>query len=105
MNIQPYIIYDSQVFDQQKIGGISRYFCEIISKLQFKYDIAVQYTENHYLSQTKIARHRIYIPHFLFNCYAQKLYRKNRKLTKKYYEPQFHISIIQLITIPHSLTI
>ena len=102
MDIQPYIIYDSQVFDQQKFGGISRDFCEIISKLQFKYDIAVQYTENHYLSQTRIARHRIYIPHFLFNCYAQKLYRKNRKLTRKmlrapvpyiyhptYYDPSF----------------
>ena len=43
--MQPYIIYDSQVFDQQKFGGISRYFCEIISKLQFKYDNALQYTQ------------------------------------------------------------
>lgn len=102
MNIHPYIIYDSQVFDQQKFGGISRYFCEIISKIQFKYDIAVRYTENHYLSQTKIARNRIYIPHFLFRNYAQKLYRKNRRLTRKmlqtpipyiyhptYYDPSF----------------
>lgn len=102
MNIRPYIIYDSQVFDQQKFGGISRYFCEIISRLQFKYDIPVRYTENHYLSQTKIARHRIYIPHFLFNHYAQKLYRKNRRLTRRmlqtsipyiyhptYYDPSF----------------
>lgn len=102
MNIHPYVIYDSQVFDQQKFGGISRYFCEIISKIQFKYDIAVRYTENHYLSQTKIARNRIYIPHFLFRNYAQKLYRKNRRLTRKmlqtpipyiyhptYYDPSF----------------
>ena len=102
MKIQPYIIYDSQIFDQQKFGGISRYFCEIISKLQFKYDIAVRYTENHYLSQTKIAKHRLYIPYFLSKQYTQKLYRKNQRLTKKmlqspipylyhptYYDPSF----------------
>ena len=28
-----HILYDSQMFDLQKFGGISRYFCEIIPRL------------------------------------------------------------------------
>lgn len=79
----PYIIYDSQIFDQQKFGGISRYFCEIISRIQFKYDIAVRYSENHYLLQSKIGKHCLRIPHWLFCKYSEKLYRKNRKLGRK----------------------
>ena len=52
---QPHILYDSQIFDLQKFGGISRYFCEIISKLGMAYDISVRFTENHYLAQAKLA--------------------------------------------------
>ena len=51
---QPYILYDSLIFDLQKFGGISRYFCEIISRLNVKYDISLYYTENYYLAQSKI---------------------------------------------------
>jgi len=79
----PYIIYDSLIFDLQKYGGISRYFCEIISRLHIKYEISVRYTENHYLAQSKLCKHRLYFPHFLFKRYSQKLYHKNYKLTKK----------------------
>ena len=63
---QPHILYDSQIFDLQKFGGISRYFCEIISKLDMAYDISVRFTENHYLAQAKLAGHRIHAPHFFF---------------------------------------
>ena len=68
---QPHILYDSQIFDLQKFGGISRYFCEIISKLGMAYDISVRFTENHYLAQAKLARHRIHAPHFFFKHYKQ----------------------------------
>ncbi|WP_294611720.1 glycosyltransferase family 1 protein [uncultured Bacteroides sp.] len=102
MEKQPYIIYDSQIFDLQKYGGISRYFCEIISKLDMEYDISVRFTENHYLVQTKLAGHRIYVPHFFFKHYKQRLLLENQKLTRKllrksspylfhptYYSPSF----------------
>lgn len=46
---KPYILYDSQIFDLQIIGGISRYFCEIISRLQQPFDISIRYSENYYL--------------------------------------------------------
>ena len=55
---KPYILYDSQIFDLQIIGGISRYFCEIISRLQQPFDISIRYSENYYLKNSTIARHR-----------------------------------------------
>ena len=99
---EPYILYDSQIFDFQKIGGISRYFCEIISRLQSKFDISVRYSENYYLKNSKIARHRIPLPQYLFKRYQSTLLSKNLKYTEKllktsspyllhatYYEPYF----------------
>ena len=78
---QPHILYDSQIFDLQKFGGISRYFCEIISKLGMAYDISVRFTENHYLAQAKLAKHRIHAPHFFFKHYKKRLLLENQKLT------------------------
>ena len=75
---QPHILYDSQIFDLQKFGGISRYFCEIISKLGMAYDISVRFTENHYLAQAKLARHRIHAPHFFFKHYKKRLLLENQ---------------------------
>lgn len=102
MEKQAYIIYDSQIFDIQKYGGISRYFCEIISKMDMMYDISVRFTENHYLAQAKLARHRIFAPHFFFKHYKKELLLQNKKLTRKllqkpslylfhptYYDPYF----------------
>lgn len=80
---QPFILYDSQIFDQQKFGGISRYFCEIISHLQIDYDLAVRYTENHYLQEERIGKHCLQLPHWFFKRYASKLYRSNIALTQK----------------------
>lgn len=49
------ILYDYQIFGRQKIGGISRYFCEIINHLpaEIKKDIVIQYSDNVYLRQQK----------------------------------------------------
>lgn len=98
----PYILYDSQIFDFQRFGGISRYFCEIISRLNMKYDVSVRYSENYYLKKNKIARHRIALPQCLFERYKTKLLHKNLKFSKRllktsspyllhttYYEPYF----------------
>ena len=35
-NNQPFILYDNQIFDIQRFGGISRYFCEIMRRLSMK---------------------------------------------------------------------
>lgn len=99
---KPYILYDSQIFDFQTIGGISRYFCEIISRIKYKFDISLRYSDNYYLKKTAIARHRIPLPHYIFNRYKRKLLYQNLKYTKSfltkpdpyllhatYYEPYF----------------
>ena len=63
---QPIILYDNQIFDIQRFGGISRYFCEIIRRLNIKNDIAVRYSINYYLTTYHIGRHRIPLPRFIF---------------------------------------
>ena len=99
---QPYILYDSQIFDYQIFGGISRYFCEIIPRMNITFDISVRYSENIYLKESKLCKHRLPIPKWIFNKYKNKLLQKNRKFSEHmlrssseyllhatYYEPYF----------------
>ena len=71
---QPHILYDSQVFDMQKFGGISRYFCEIIPRMNISFDISVRYSDNIYLKDSKLCKYRRPIPQWIFNKYKYKLY-------------------------------
>lgn len=50
------ILYDSQCFDMQKFGGISRYFCEIIKNFSRndEYILPCIYSKNEYLKQAKL---------------------------------------------------
>ncbi|QIK55986.1 glycosyltransferase family 4 protein [Dysgonomonas sp. HDW5B] len=45
------VLYDHQIFEHQRIGGVSRYFAEIISHLpaDVEADVSVQYAFNEYL--------------------------------------------------------
>lgn len=45
------VLYDHQIFEHQRIGGVSRYFAEIIRHLPFDVsaDVSVQYAFNEYL--------------------------------------------------------
>ena len=45
-----FIIYDYQIFEMQRFGGISRYFCEIIKRISAKHKITVRYSINYYLT-------------------------------------------------------
>lgn len=96
------VIYDSQIFDAQTFGGISRYFCEIIPRMNITFDISVRYSENIYLKESKLCKHRLPIPRWIFNKYKNKLLGKNRKFSEHmlrssstyllhatYYEPYF----------------
>lgn len=99
---QFFVLYDSQIFDQQRFGGISRYFCEIINRLNMKQDIAVRYSMNYYLTTYRLGKRRIPLPRFILKHY-RKLYQKKNKdlgislLTKSknylfhptYYDPYF----------------
>ena len=45
------VLYDHQIFEHQRIGGVSRYFAGIISHLpaDVEADVSVQYAFNEYL--------------------------------------------------------
>lgn len=77
------IIYDFQAFTMQRFGGISRYFCEIISRVKSKRDIALRYSINYYLSICHIAAHRIPIPRFLYKHFKSYCTRKNIRLAER----------------------
>ncbi|SDO21410.1 Glycosyltransferase involved in cell wall bisynthesis [Rhodoferax sp. OV413] len=51
------ILYDHQAFEMQKFGGISRYFCELITQLDntptASVEVAIQYSHNEYLKSTR----------------------------------------------------
>lgn len=99
---KPFIIYDDQIFSQQKFGGISRYFCEIIKRIQMEYDISVRYSNNYYLKKYKLGKHQRPIPECLFTHYQDSFSRKNLRFSRKvlssdlpylfhptYYDPYF----------------
>lgn len=77
------ILYDFQMFQLQRFGGISRYFCEIIHRMSLPYDIAVRYSKNYYLSAYHLGKHRIPLPHFVYNLFRRHFERKNRLLATK----------------------
>lgn len=98
----PFILYDNQIFDLQRFGGISRYFCEIIQRLHINYDISVRYSINYYIIHCNLGKYRIPLPRFIFKYYRKYLQLKNRELTKRllqtshsylfhptYYDPSF----------------
>ncbi len=102
MSKKAYILYDYQIFDSQEIGGISRYFCEIIRRIKIRKDISVKYSSNYYLRHWNLGRHRIPLPKWILKRYQNKCEKKNisftiKKLTHKssylfhptYYDPYF----------------
>ena len=82
-NNQPFILYDNQIFDIQRFGGISRYFCEIMRRLSMKKDIAVRYSINYYLTTYGLGKHRIPLPRFIFKHYRKQCLNKNKELSRK----------------------
>lgn len=50
------VLYDHQIFEHQRIGGVSRYFAEIIMHLpaDVEADVSIQYTFNEYLRDMNI---------------------------------------------------
>jgi len=51
------ILFDHQIFEAQKFGGISRYFCEVMRRLDetedVEVDVAVKYAQNAYIRDTR----------------------------------------------------
>lgn len=87
------ILYDHQIFESQSIGGISRYFAELII-FNPASEISIKYSDNLYLSKEYIQKHSIFsknherdkfFPYFNFKGkgrlfrYYSKIFRKNNQ--------------------------
>lgn len=77
------IIYDYQIFQEQRFGGISRYFCEIIRRLDCEYKIAIRFCINYYLTSWHICNNYIPLPRFIYKHYARFFKKRNYYFAKK----------------------
>lgn len=64
-----FIIYDYQIFEMQRFGGISRYFCEIIKRISAKHKITVRYSINYYLTSWMLEKK----PNIIAKIYLQTI--------------------------------
>ena len=97
------ILYDYQTFLNQRFGGISRYFAELMTRLPdgFRFKNPVMLSSNVYLSSVPGMRLAcMSVPHFLKR--GRKAYKINRFLSRRaldggkydvfhptYYDPYF----------------
>jgi glycosyltransferase involved in cell wall biosynthesis len=90
------ILYDAQIFDSQKIGGISRYFFELLSSFEqtdgVDFHLPIRYSENVYLPKLKSINGGIVSFPTLQDPYRQFLWgrefrgkRRLYKLKEKYF--------------------
>jgi glycosyltransferase involved in cell wall biosynthesis len=60
------VVYDHQIFNLQKFGGISRYFCEIASRIQkeagWRSRVVAPVHCNKYLAESDVPTRGIYLP-------------------------------------------
>lgn len=75
------IIYDYQIFQAQRFGGISRYFCEIIRRLDCDYKITIRYCINYYLTSWHLCDH-IPLPRFIYKKFSRFFKKRNFCYTK-----------------------
>ena len=114
----PCVLYDFQAFQMQRFGGISRYFCEIMRRLQMPYDVAIRFTVNYYLSNWNLGRHLVPLPRFVYKHYADRCARKNFRFSCRvleemhgcvfhptYYDPYFleHIGCSPYVITVHDM--
>lgn len=88
------VLYDYQIFQDQKYGGISRYFCEIISRLPKEITpiLSTLYSENHYLQalQPSISNKNLITEEKFFSSYNFKGKWRLYALLKNYFPLVFN---------------
>jgi glycosyltransferase involved in cell wall biosynthesis len=87
------VLYDHQVFDMQRVGGISRYFTELVKNLPESVEpcIPVKYTVNQYLKDIPSFAGQFYAPPDYYTSFmGGRVFRGRRQLynLKKKYFPE-----------------
>ena len=69
------ILYDTQCFDAQKFGGISRYFCEIMKNLpqEIEFVLPCIYSDNEYLKQANLVNLKEFKDPRSFECFLPSM--------------------------------
>lgn len=56
------VLFDPQIFSQQRVGGASRYFCELLNRFsrdpEVEFQLPVVASDNHYLQRAAFGRYR-----------------------------------------------
>jgi glycosyltransferase involved in cell wall biosynthesis len=82
------ILYDHQIFELHKIGGISRYFSELI-KYNRKADFSLKYSDNIYLKQKCFRKYKILPSNFGFEDFLSPFNFKGKGRLYRYYKNLF----------------
>ncbi len=109
------VVYDSQIFDAQVFGGISRYFCEIITRLSLPCEVVAGFSRNHYLNACGLCRPLPPLPKFLKRILWKRSARRSRRECLRvlsgtdglvfhptYYDPYF---LAQPLSHPYVVTV
>jgi len=100
------ILYDHQIFEHQRIGGVSRYFSEIIRHLpaDVEADVSVQYSFNEYLKNLDVPF--VWKDQLLsYNLFLSKWSFKGKKRIFSYMEKRFPKKYPNLLEINQEETI
>ncbi|GHV71557.1 mannosyltransferase [Bacteroidia bacterium] len=87
------ILYDNQIFSLQNFGGISRYFCELITNFDntIDYDLPIAFSNNHYLKEENITSYKTFFPHSKFFGQTSFIKYFNYRLQKKYFNSNYDL--------------
>jgi glycosyltransferase involved in cell wall biosynthesis len=83
------ILYDHQIFESQKFGGISRYFTELI-KSNPEAELSLKYTENIYLQEKCFKKYQAFSHKIDFNSFLLPFNFKGKGRLYRYYNKFFN---------------
>jgi len=89
------VLYDHQVFDFQDIGGISRYFVELLRHNPAA-QLSLRYSDNIYLQEKCFADYGILPRNHVRNTFLPNLHFKGKRLLSRYYTKLFKKTNISL---------
>lgn len=78
------VLYDFQIFEIQRYGGISRYFYEIIKRMEKdQVDVALMFSGNQYIKEKDICNYHSFLPLRVFKLLKGGLRSLNRRRALK----------------------
>lgn len=79
------ILYDHQMFTLQKFGGVTRYFCDLMTNLPdgYEYELPLSFSENQYLSNDLVSEYKKISCISSFRVKRRIYYFFNNSLSKK----------------------